>query len=107
MITDLVKKELKEYSEKFGIPEVVNDYGETRCTNPNSIVFDNGWVASIVDTPEDTEAYSVAACDYNGYFDWNILNNYGTVDGRFHCDTIDEVIASCEIIRRLPKGSDE
>ena len=41
-------KMLEEYSEKFGIKEVVNDMNEVRCTKPTSIVFPNGWVASIV-----------------------------------------------------------
>lgn len=39
---------LKEYSEKYGLKEVVNDYNEHRQTKENSIVFSNGWVASIV-----------------------------------------------------------
>lgn len=41
-------KLLKEYSEKYGLKEVVNDYNEHRQTKENSIVFSNGWVASIV-----------------------------------------------------------
>lgn len=40
---------LKEYSEKYGLKEVVNDYGEHRHTSDRSIVFQNGWVASIVE----------------------------------------------------------
>ena len=41
---------LKKYSEKYGLKEVVNDYGEHRQTRERSIVFPNGWVASIVET---------------------------------------------------------
>ena len=41
-------KLLKEYSKKYGLKEVVNDYNEHRQTKENSIVFSNGWVASIV-----------------------------------------------------------
>ena len=40
---------LKKYSEKFGVNEVINDYGEHRQTRERSIVFPNGWVASIVE----------------------------------------------------------
>lgn len=90
---------LKEYSQKFGIPEIVNDYGEHRKTRQNSIVFPNGWVASIV--PEIDAKYSVAVCDYNGYFNWNILNKYGATQGCFYCNTELEVIIACETIRRL------
>ena len=39
---------LKDYSEKFGVKEVINDYGEHIYTRERSIVFPNGWVASIV-----------------------------------------------------------
>lgn len=39
---------LNEYSEKYGLKEVVNDYNEHRQTKENSIVFSNGWVASII-----------------------------------------------------------
>ena len=53
------------------VPEVINDYGETRRTSINSIVFSNGWVASIVENrehPEKNAKYSVAMCDKNGNF---------------------------------------
>ena len=40
---------IKEYSEKYGLKEVVNNYGEHRQTREGSIVFPNGWVASIVE----------------------------------------------------------
>ena len=45
-----------------GIPEIVNDYGEHRKTSRNSIVFSNGWVASIVTSPDGEAKYSVATC---------------------------------------------
>lgn len=94
---------LKEYREKFGVEEVVNDMGEHRCTREGSIVFPNGWVASIVkntDYPEKGK-YSVAMCDYNGYFDWSILNKYGADYGRIYCNTELEILIACETIRRL------
>ena len=40
---------LKKYSEKYGLEEVINDYGEYRHTSDRSIVFPNRWVASIVE----------------------------------------------------------
>lgn len=39
---------LKEYSEKYGVKEIVNSMGEHRKTRDNSIIFPNGWVASVV-----------------------------------------------------------
>ena len=33
---------LKKYSKKYGIKEVINDYGEHRYTRKRSIVFPNG-----------------------------------------------------------------
>lgn len=94
-------KILEEYALKFGVHEVVNDYGEHRKTRKNSIVFPNGWVASIVLSTEIDGKYSVAMCDYNGYFDWNILDKYGAKEGCFYCNTELEIIIACETIRRL------
>lgn len=39
---------IKEYSEKYGMKEVVNNYGEHRQTREKSIVFPNGWVVAQV-----------------------------------------------------------
>lgn len=96
---------LKEYSEKYGIEYVINSMSE------RSIVFSNGWVGSIVEntgTIFDNEGkiisnkkYSVAMCDYDGYFNWNKLNAYGGVRGCIYCDTESEIIDACEIIRKL------
>ena len=98
---------LKEYSKKFGIT-VINDMRETRESSERSIVFPNGWVASIVDNskPEKNAKYSVAMCDYNGYFDWEILNNYGADKGCIYCNTELEILVACETIRRLDKLKD-
>lgn len=107
---------LKEYSEKYGLKEVVNDYNEHRQTKENSIVFPNGWVASIVKNDgidvyhpngkhtkeyKSDKKYSVAMCDYNGYFDWVLLNQYGAIEGCIYCDTELEILIACETIRRL------
>lgn len=107
---------LKEYSEKYGLKEVVNDYGEHRHTSDRSIVFPNGWVVSIVENNgvdiykpngehikefKSDKNYSVAMCDYNGYFDWDILNKYGAIDGCIYCDDELEILVACETIRRL------
>ncbi|WP_373261899.1 hypothetical protein [Hungatella hathewayi] len=109
---------LKEYSEKYGVKEVVNDMGELRQTRENSIVFSNGWVASIVPNNgvtvyqasgsprteyKSNKKYSVAICDYEGYFDWSVLNAYEAIEGSLYCDTELEIIIACETIRRLPK----
>lgn len=98
---------LKEYAEKFGIPEVINDFGERRTTKENSIVFPNGWVASIVKQNCDAKypQYSVAMCDYNGYFNWSILDKHGAFQGCFYCYTELDIIIACETIRRLSSNS--
>lgn len=94
---------LTEYARKFGLKEVKNDYEEIRKTRPGSIVFPNGWVASIVEYEKNNGKYSVAMCDYNGYFDWSILDEYGAYQGRFICDTELDIIIACETIRRIGK----
>jgi hypothetical protein len=71
---------------KNAIKSVINDYGETRTTeyhedtNTASIILNNGWVVSIIrpDFGADNKHWSVAVCDYNGYFDWNVLKPFGT-----------------------------
>lgn len=86
------------------IPKVINDYGEVRKTSENSIVFSNGWVASIVENSQYQEInakHSVATCDYNGYFDWEILNRYGADRGCFYCNTEDEICEALAVIERL------
>lgn len=108
---------LKEYAEKFGVKEVVNDYGEHRQTREKSIVFPNGWVTSIVKNNgvdvwhpngehtkefKSDKKYSVAMCDYNGCFDWEILDQYGAIEGCIYCDDELEILSACETIRRLP-----
>ena len=107
---------LKDYSEKFGVKEVINDYGEHRHTRERSIVLPNRWVASIVENDgvdvyhpdgkhtkeyKSNKKYSVAICDYNGFFNWTILNQYGAIDGCLYCDDELEIIVACETIRRL------
>ena len=109
-------KLLKEYAEKYGVNEVINDMGEHRKTRERSIVFPNGWVASIVcyngtdvfssngthiKEFKSNKKYSVAMCDYNGYFDWEILNQYGADEGCIYCNTELDIIIACETIRRL------
>lgn len=39
-------------------------------------------------------------CDYNGYFDWNLLNQYGAIEGCIYCNTELEILIACETIRR-------
>lgn len=104
---------LKQYAEKYGVPDMINEYGEHRKTSDRSIIFPNGWIASIVNNDcvlvfgkdgnrteyKSDKKYSVAMCDYNGYFDWSILNQYGAIDGCLYCDNEQEIIAACEKIR--------
>lgn len=62
----------------------------------------NGWVASIIKrAPSEDSVYLVAMCDYNGYFDWSKLDQYGATKGCFYCNTELEVVIACETIRRL------
>lgn len=89
---------------KRAVTEVVNCYGETRKTRENSIIFSNGWFASIVENiqyPERNAKYSVAMCDYNGYFDWSILNQYGADKGCFYCNSEDEICKALAIIESI------
>ena len=92
--------ELKDFVAK-GLT-IVNDMGETKKTKKSSIVFPNGWIASIV-TPEDdgTAKYSVAVCDYNGYFNWNVLKPFGTTEGVILCNSEEEVCKALSIIEML------
>lgn len=95
---------LKEYGEKYSIPEIINDYGERRKTTENRIIFPNGWAASIVPNLSHKEIdakYSVAMCDYNGYFDWSRLDKFGAINGCFYCNTELEILMACEVIRRI------
>jgi len=83
-----------------GLQGVVNDYGEIRNTRKNSIVFPNGYVCSILEVPE---GYSVAVCDWEGYFDWDIfddaeLDNHGGVG----CETEKELCECLTFVEALP-----
>jgi len=88
---------------KHGI-SVTNSMNEYRTTTDSSIVFTNGWCASIIDKTKNTWAnqklrYSVAACNWDGYFDWNILQQFGAnKDGTYECDTEEEV---CELLEKI------
>jgi len=78
---------------------IVNSMGEVRETRHSSIVFPNGRVASIV-IEEDN--YSIATCDYDGYFNWDILKPFGaSKDGVIICKTEDEVCKALAIIESL------
>lgn len=86
------------------LPRVKTCYSSWRDTSRNSIIFKNGWVASIVKNqshPEKNAKYSVAMCDYNGYFDWSILNKYGADEGCFYCNTEDEICNALAIIEGI------
>lgn len=101
-----------------GLNGVKNDMGETRNTRMGdskrgtSIVFPNGWVASIIDEtknpyPNQSKRFSIAVCDYNGYFDWKVLipfganNDGGEGYGCFRTDSEDEVCRILTIIENF------
>ena len=93
---------LDEYINKYGLGRVEDDYGNYVYTTSNHIVFPNFACASIITKKDDEgniDCYSVAMCDWNGYFDWNIMNEYGANDGCFYCKDENDVIEACEIIR--------
>lgn len=94
-------KVIKDYVNE-GVPYVINSMNEKRITRDGSIIFQNGWVASIVNPTERPEKYSVAMCDTNGYFDWSILGkHFITDDGSVICDTEEEVCKVLECIKCL------
>ena len=94
-------KTIKDYVAE-GVPYVINSMRERRITRDGSIIFPNGWVASIVRPTENPEKYSVAICDYDGYFDWEILRkHFDTKDGAVICDTEESVCKVLECIRNL------
>lgn len=90
---------------KRALVSVVNDMGETRYTRENSIVFPNGWVASVVENTSKRDVsdkkYSLAVCDYNGYFNWQILNEYGAINGCLYCDNEEEICSALAIVESL------
>lgn len=77
---------------------VINEMGEVRKTDNSSIVFPNGWVASIV---KKEDKYSVAVCDYEGYFNWNILKPFGEGSGTIICKDESEICRALTIIELL------
>ena len=103
LMNELKQMELfKEYREKFGLAKAIDSMGGVRKTRENSIVFDNGRVASVVTDVAHGCKYSIATCDYDGYFDWDILNEHGANDGCLPCNTELDILIACETIRRLP-----
>lgn len=105
-------KKLERYANKYALATIENDDKEIRSSyllsnGEGRIIFPNGWYAHIaINTfrPEKNAKYSVALSDYNGWFNWDKLNKYGADDGRFYCNTEDEIIRACEIIRKLKEG---
>lgn len=84
---------------------VINDMGELRKVRNESgyisIPFSNGWVASI---SKEKSNFSVATCDYNGYFDWHILEPFGAAyDGTINCKTEEEV---CKVLSAIESLKD-
>jgi len=79
---------------------VINDMGELRIPSKSSIPFPNGMGGGSIVTLD--EGYSVAVCDYEGYFNWDILKPYGASEkGTIICKTEDEVCKALSIIELL------
>lgn len=95
-------KTLKEFVEN-GLT-VINDMGERRESyvdfkrGYSSIVFSNNRIASIC--YRDNE-YSVAVCDYNGYFNWKFFDNspFEVDMGSVNCDNEEKVCGVLEWIK--------
>lgn len=100
---------MSSYSDYEDIEEISKD-------KDGNIELSNGCVVSIVENNgvdtykpngehikefKSNKNYSVAMCDYNGYFDWDILNQFGAIDGCIYCDDELEILVDCETIRRL------
>lgn len=100
---------MSSYSDYEDIEEISKD-------KDGNIELSNGWVVSIVENNgvdtykpngehikefKSNKNYSVTMCDYNGYFDWDILNQFGAIDGCIYCDDGLEILVTCETIRRL------
>ena len=104
---------LAEYARYYGM-DVHNNYGEYSETYVGkeyaSINFENGYRASILiryqhdcDCEPDSNMlirYSVAVCDWNGWFEYDKLSNCNNV-GCVWCDTEEEIIKVLEEIRNL------
>ena len=103
-----VRSKIHNYCLKNKIRFDKISYGETRKINNMSITFSNGWVALIAENhmyPAKGSKYAIAIRNYyTGLFNFDILNEYGANDGCFYCNTDDEVINVCEIIRKLPNN---
>lgn len=100
---------LKKYGEKFGVKSIVDGCGAYIQTNEQRIIFSNGWIACISKNIGNlsNKKYSVAMCDYDGCFNWSILNQHGGIDGCIYCDDELEIIIACETIRMLNEREEE
>ena len=84
-----------------GLNDVTNDHGEVRNSRKTSIVFPNKYVASILVL---SNGYSVAACDWNGYFWWEVFDKeIRSEEGGCFCKNEDEVCVAIEKIAGLPQ----
>ena len=91
-----------------GLEYVINQMREVRKTKHSqyrsSIIFPNGYVVIIINKEY---SYSVAVCDYEGYFNWSLLDRFNENEksGAVICYTEDEVCRILEYVKGL--GSDE
>lgn len=92
-------KTWNEFVEQ-GLRHVTDDYGETRTTRKNSIVFPNGYIGSIW-TLED--GYSVSVSDWNGNFEWEMLEDAQWDEyGGIFCKTEKDICECLTLIEALP-----
>lgn len=94
---------VKEYIKTYGVEKVETSHGEIRYTRYSSIVFPNGWVASICNNHFNPKKgkYSIAICDYDGYFDSKVLIMHGYKDGVIYCNSDKAIIRALDWIRNL------
>jgi len=89
-----------------GLEYVINQMKEVRKTEHSiygsSIIFPNGYVVSIINKEY---SYSVAVCDYEGYFNWRTLDSFKKGDknksGAVICYSEDEVCNILEYVKGL------
>lgn len=85
---------------RAGLNGVRSKNGRVRYSGRHSIVFQNGYVASILNLTSG--GYSVAACDWDGYFYWDVFpeEDRSTYGGRL-CNTEKDVCTALDVISKL------
>lgn len=81
-----------------------DSYGHLVETSDRAINFQNGWRATICRYPnKEGYEFSLGICDVDGYFDWNILKQFGANEkGVLFCLNEEEVCKHLDEIKNLP-----